>query len=65
MADIRFKLWQRKGAYYYAYIYIANRHAQGTITKRLSFLRYHTIRLIHGEDRLKDMIMDSVPTGDR
>lgn len=59
------KLWYRKGYYYYAHIYVNSRYSSGTITKCLSFPKYHLIRLIHGEDRLKDMAMDYKPLGDR
>lgn len=59
------RLWQRKGYYYYAYIYINTRTASGTITKRLGFFTYHLIRFIYGDDALKDMAMDYTPMGDR
>jgi len=36
MANI-VKLWERKGLYYYAYIYVNNGLSHGTITKRLGF----------------------------
>ena len=59
------KLWARKGYFYYAYIYLDNGICHGTIIKRLGFISYHAIRLIHGEERLKDMAMSYTPMGDR
>ena len=59
------KLWERKGYHYYAYIYLNNGICHGTIVKKLGFVSYHAIRLIHGEDYLKDMAMNYKPMGDR
>lgn len=64
MANI-VKLWERKGFYYYAYIYINDRYHQGTIVKKLDYISYHLIRLIHGEERLMDMAAHYDPMGDR
>lgn len=59
------KLWERKGIYYYAYIYINERSRQGTIVKKLDCISYHIIRLIHGDERLMDMAAHYDPMGDR
>jgi hypothetical protein len=62
---ITVQLWKRKGRYYYAYIHVQNRGSYGTITKKLSFIAYHLIRIVHGEQKLMDMASEYTPMGDQ
>jgi len=50
--------WYRKGFYYHSHIkYYRGPHLTliGTTTRTLDFVSYHIIRLIHGEEKLREM----------
>lgn len=53
-------LWNRKGFYYYAYIYLYKEGKYfGTITKELDFITYHILRFLHGEQKMIEMASES------
>lgn len=49
--------WKRKGFFYYAMLQAQKRGRLITITRKLDFISYHLIRLIHGDDKLIDMAL--------
>lgn len=52
-ACVKTNPWVRKGLRYEVTLVYAG--GRGIATRRLNFLAYHLIRLIHGEDKLIDM----------
>lgn len=48
-------IWNRKGLFYYAYLAWKAGSRTGVVEKKLDFVSYHLIRLIHGEERLEQM----------
>ena len=64
MANI-VEFWKREGFYYVSRIYVNDQWSRGTITKKLDFVSYHLIRLIHGEKGLREMACKYDPMGDQ
>lgn len=60
--DFSINLWKRKGFFYYAKlnVYGGNGSLKGTVTKKLDFVSYHLIKLVHGQEKLNQMAMTSI-----
>ena len=54
------KYWKRKGLFYYATLNVYTNNAlRGTVTKKLDFVSYHLIRLIHEQEKLENIALSS------
>jgi hypothetical protein len=49
--------WHRRGLFYYSTMYWYRKGREITTTRKLNFVNYHLIRLIHGEKKLRDMAL--------
>jgi hypothetical protein len=50
--------WTRKGLFYYARVNVFSQHVyQGTVIKKMNFVKYHLIKKLYGEDQLCRMAM--------
>lgn len=58
--------WKRRGLIYYASIHICDHNGRhnGTITKKLDFISYHLIKILHGKKKLREMAADYSALGD-
>jgi len=53
--------WKRKGIFYYINVNVYSSSGKNLIfTKRIDFVSYQLIKLIHGKQRLDDIAIDSV-----
>lgn len=54
--------WKRRGFYYYcnAHVLRADGSVHSSTVRRLSFISYHLTKLIHGEDRLREMAANEI-----
>lgn len=51
-------LWERRGCFYHAELDLwVEGKVMGTMIKKLDFVSYHLIKLIHGESKLRDMAL--------
>lgn len=53
-------MWHREGLFYVARLNWIRGSYKGTVEKRLDFISYHLIRYFHGEQKLRDMALNSV-----
>lgn len=53
--------WKRKGLFYHTSISVYRTNGYiFTSSKKLDLISYHLIKLIHGQEKLDNMAMDSI-----
>lgn len=52
-----FHIWTRRGLFYYARLQYVSGNQRGTVERKLDFIAYWLIKLIHGDEVLKEMAL--------